>query len=128
MVEIAPFDPRDYDEVVALWSETEGLTLREADSREAIIRYVARNPNLSFVARDGVPAASRRRAIPSRPGVGACPRRTRCRGPQRPRNSEVSPDGTAGECAPRAFWEPQGWSERGDVILMSRANSHAASA
>ena len=52
MIEIAPFDPRDYDEVMALWSETEGLTLREADSREAIIRYVARNPDLSFVARD----------------------------------------------------------------------------
>lgn len=53
MIEIALFDPRDYDEVMALWSETEGLTLRDADSREAITRYLARNPSLSFVARDG---------------------------------------------------------------------------
>jgi GNAT superfamily N-acetyltransferase len=27
MIEIALFDPRDYDEVMALWRETEGLTL-----------------------------------------------------------------------------------------------------
>lgn len=38
MIEIALFDPRDYDEVMTLWSETEGLTLRDADSREAITR------------------------------------------------------------------------------------------
>jgi ribosomal protein S18 acetylase RimI-like enzyme len=52
MVEIRPFHSADYDEVTTLWSHTEGLTLREADSREAIASYLARNPGLSFVARE----------------------------------------------------------------------------
>jgi ribosomal protein S18 acetylase RimI-like enzyme len=49
-VAILPFEPHHYDAVLALWRSTEGLTLREADSREAIVRYLARNPGLSFVA------------------------------------------------------------------------------
>lgn len=53
MVEIATLEPQDYEQVIALWRTTEGLTLREVDSREAILAYLARNPGLSFVARDG---------------------------------------------------------------------------
>ena len=41
----------DYEEALALWQATEGLGLSAADSREAIARYLARNPGLSFVAR-----------------------------------------------------------------------------
>jgi ribosomal protein S18 acetylase RimI-like enzyme len=52
-VEVLPFQPHDYEQVMALWQATEGITLREADAREAILAYVARNPGLSFVARDG---------------------------------------------------------------------------
>jgi ribosomal protein S18 acetylase RimI-like enzyme len=52
MVEMFPFSPSDYDEVMALWQATEGLTLRDADSRDAVTRYLARNPRLSFIARD----------------------------------------------------------------------------
>ena len=40
----------DYDDVLALWSSTSGMCLREADSREAIARYLERNPGFSFVA------------------------------------------------------------------------------
>lgn len=40
----------DYDEVMALWSSCEGVSLRDADSREGIDRYLQRNPGLSFVA------------------------------------------------------------------------------
>ena len=43
----------DYAPVMALWTATSGLRLRAADSRPAIERYLARNPNLSFVARHG---------------------------------------------------------------------------
>jgi N-acetylglutamate synthase len=53
MIEISFFRLTDYDEVMALWSCTDGLTLRDADSRDAIARYLAHNPGLSFVARDG---------------------------------------------------------------------------
>jgi len=45
----------DYDEVFALWQDTEGVGLHpdECDSRRGIGRYLARNPGLCFVARDG---------------------------------------------------------------------------
>lgn len=46
-------DISDYSQVIALWSETEAMLLRDADSRENIGKYLERNPELSFVAVDG---------------------------------------------------------------------------
>lgn len=43
----------DYDAVIALWQSADGVGLSDADSREAIGRYLARNPGLSFTAWDG---------------------------------------------------------------------------
>ncbi|HNT76115.1 MAG TPA: GNAT family N-acetyltransferase [Anaerolineae bacterium] len=43
----------DYDAVLALWQSVEGVGLSDADSREAIGRYLARNPGCSFTAWDG---------------------------------------------------------------------------
>ncbi|SHN83082.1 GNAT family N-acetyltransferase [Desulfitobacterium chlororespirans] len=44
----------DYDAVIELWQNTEGIGLSEADSRENIRRFLARNPYLSSVAeKDG---------------------------------------------------------------------------
>jgi len=43
----------DYDEVYALWRETDEVGLHEVDSREAIARFLARNPSMCSVARDG---------------------------------------------------------------------------
>ncbi len=40
----------DYDDVMALMHATPGVSIRDADSREATERYLARNPDLSFVA------------------------------------------------------------------------------
>lgn len=42
----------DYDEVMTLWRSCQGVSLRDADSREGIDRYLLRNPGLSFVAED----------------------------------------------------------------------------
>lgn len=42
----------DYPAVMALWQQTPGVCVREADSADAIARYLARNPGLSFVACD----------------------------------------------------------------------------
>ena len=39
-----------YDDVLALWSATEGVGLSSADSREQISRYLQRNPGLSLLA------------------------------------------------------------------------------
>ena len=41
----------DYDEVRALWLESEGIDLSGADLRKSIARFLERNPGLSFVAR-----------------------------------------------------------------------------
>ena len=40
----------DYDAVMALMQQTPGVSIRDADSREATQRYLDRNPGLSFVA------------------------------------------------------------------------------
>ncbi|CAM3684403.1 Acetyltransferase YpeA [Vibrio aerogenes CECT 7868] len=43
----------DYPQVMTLWSATESMSLRDADSRENIGAYLSRNPGLSFVACQG---------------------------------------------------------------------------
>ncbi|WP_198039126.1 GNAT family N-acetyltransferase, partial [Vibrio alginolyticus] len=53
MALIREMDISDYSQVIELWSETEAMLLRDADSRENIGKYLERNPNLSFVAVDG---------------------------------------------------------------------------
>jgi len=40
----------DYDGLLALWRESEGVRIRDADSYEGIELYLDRNPSLSFVA------------------------------------------------------------------------------
>ena len=42
--------PDDYPVVIALWQACEGIGLSDADSPEAIARYLEHNPGLSFVA------------------------------------------------------------------------------
>lgn len=39
----------DYGAVIALMQQTPGISLRDADSSEATVRYLERNPGLSFV-------------------------------------------------------------------------------
>jgi ribosomal protein S18 acetylase RimI-like enzyme len=51
--DISPLTMGDYDAVLHLWSATEGIQLRTADSRAAIAAYLERNPESSFVARVG---------------------------------------------------------------------------
>ncbi|MBL8967604.1 MAG: GNAT family N-acetyltransferase [Spirochaetaceae bacterium] len=48
---IEVFSPKDYDAARELWGRTPGMGLSEADSRERIEAFLARNPGLSFVAR-----------------------------------------------------------------------------
>ncbi|MDC5818887.1 GNAT family N-acetyltransferase [Vibrio europaeus] len=50
MVAIREMDIADYEEVMALWGQTEGMSIRYADSKESIASYLKRNPKLSFVA------------------------------------------------------------------------------
>jgi len=50
MVNIREMTIRDFDRVIALMQQTPGVTVREADSKEAVGQYLARNPGFSFVA------------------------------------------------------------------------------
>ena len=47
---VRPMTIVDYDDVIDLLQQTEGVTFRVADSRESTQRYLLRNPGLSFVA------------------------------------------------------------------------------
>lgn len=46
-VQIRPMVISDYDAVFALWTQSSGMTLRDADSRAAIDAYLQRNPLIS---------------------------------------------------------------------------------
>ncbi len=50
MINYREMASQDYPSVMALWSQTEAMRLRDADSAHNIERYLARNPGLSFVA------------------------------------------------------------------------------
>ena len=43
----------DYNQVIRLWSATEGIGLSDADSKANIERFLQRNEGLSFVAKAG---------------------------------------------------------------------------
>ena len=42
----------DYDAIIAMFAATPGVTMRDADNREATAAYLERNPGLSFVAEE----------------------------------------------------------------------------
>jgi putative acetyltransferase len=52
-VEIRAFAIEAYDQVLALWRQCEGVGLSRADSREAILAYLDRNPGMSLIACEG---------------------------------------------------------------------------
>ena len=144
MVEIFPFSPSDYDEVMALWQATEGLTLREADSREAVTSYLARNPRLSFVAKDGgrvvgavLGGTDGRRGYLQHMAVAPTHRRQGLGSSLADRVLEALGALGIAKChlfvrrdqaEAREFWERSGWTVRDDVTLMSHSDSDATNA
>jgi putative acetyltransferase len=138
-VTIKEMTPDDYDEVLALWQASEGIGLSDADSREGISAFLARNPGLSLVAWDGEALAGAvlcghdgRRGYLHHLAVAAA---YRCRG---------IGHALARECLDRlgkrgiqkchlfvfrdnrdalAFWEKTGWSIRTDLTMMSKSTA-----
>jgi ribosomal protein S18 acetylase RimI-like enzyme len=49
---IEPMTIDHYEEVIALWKNFENVGLSSADEREKIKAYLARNPGMSFVAKE----------------------------------------------------------------------------
>jgi ribosomal protein S18 acetylase RimI-like enzyme len=43
----------DYDETIELWKNSPGIALSQADSKQNIAHFIARNPGLGYIARDG---------------------------------------------------------------------------
>lgn len=135
-ISIAPMTPTDYDAVYALWKAMPGIGLSTADNREAISRYLERNPGMSFVARDGsklvgavlcghdgrrgylhhlaVDPDYRRQGIGQRL-VDACLQALKATGINKC-HIFVYGDNVSGQ----AFWEAISWRERPELVLMSR--------
>lgn len=136
-MQIHPMTIADYDEAFALWQATEGIGLSAGDSREAILRYLDRNPGMSFVARgeqgemlgavlcghDGrrgllhhlaVRAGSRKQGI-GRALVARALDALRAEGIDKC-HLFVYKENEPG----RAFWTAEGWSERVTLVLMSK--------
>ncbi|MFQ5812529.1 MAG: GNAT family N-acetyltransferase [Anaerolineae bacterium] len=127
---------RDYDQVLALWQTSEGVGLSDADSEEGAARFLDRNPGLSFVARDDehlvgavlcghdgrrgyihhlAVSNSRRRQGLGRALVERCLSALRRAG--------------IGKCHifvfadnqdTIAFWKSIGWTQRVELVMMSR--------
>lgn len=127
----------DYAGAMRLWEEAEGVGLSSADTPEAIARYLARNPGMSFVAisdggelvgavlcgHDGrrgylhhlaVQAEFRRMGL-ARALVDGCLERLRQAGIDKCHifvyhTNEIG----------IAFWKAMGWDERKTLVIMSK--------
>ena len=127
----------DYADVMRLWQETEGMGLSSADSPEAISRYLARNPGMSFVAvseqgelagavlcgHDGrrgylhhlaVREAFRREGL-AKTLVESCLERLRQAGIEKCHIFVYNTNEVG-----QAFWKAMGWTERTTLIIMSK--------
>lgn len=126
----------DYDAALELWRRAAGVDTGLSDRRDAIARYLERNPDMSFVAYDGdtlVGAVlcghegrrgylhhlavddSRRGEGIGRALVDACLDVLKTQG-VRKCNAFMFADNHEG----RSFWEHVGWRVRDDVFLIQR--------
>ncbi|MHC4124095.1 MAG: GNAT family N-acetyltransferase [Planctomycetota bacterium] len=136
-MEISEMNIEDYEEVISLWQNVEGVGLHDdADSKEAIERYLHRNPGLSFVARyNGKLIGAVLCGHDSRRGHLyhlAVARTHRKKGIGKALVEQViskfkSLDITkchvfvfADNLNGQKFWESLGWSERTDLKIMSK--------
>ena len=136
-MEIRELTEQDYEEAIALWRQTPGVAVSEADSREAVTRYLRRNPKLSFVAREGgelvgtvlcghdgrrgylhhlaVAPSWRRRGI-GRALAECCVRELRALGIRKLHLFVYNTNTAALE-----FWHGLGWSGRPDITMLTRS-------
>ncbi len=138
------FTVAHYDAVLALWERTAGICVREADSREAIARYLARNPGLSFIAEiDGLLVGSALSGHDGRRGYlqhVAVDERFRGRGIARALVSrcldalaregidKVHLEVLANNESGNRYWERRGWTRRHDTHRYSLTLSNRENA
>jgi ribosomal protein S18 acetylase RimI-like enzyme len=126
----------DYDQMLSLWQNTDGIGLGRADSRECIASFLVRNPGSSFVAEedgqiigtvlcghDGRRGFLYHMAVhpaKRRMGIGSaleerCMDSLRSQGIQKC-HIMVKASNTEGA----RFWHGRGWQDRTDIRLMSK--------
>jgi N-acetylglutamate synthase len=129
----------DYDLVLALWQTTEGIGLSSADEQPAIARYLQRNPGMSFVAVDNRQIAGailcghdgRRGYLHHLAVAPSCRYRgigrqlvERCLAALSAAGIDKCHLFVFADNAPAvAFWKRVGWTQRVDLVIMSRASS-----
>jgi len=133
---IEPMAAADFEEVLRLWRNTEGVGLTDSDSPANLAAYLERNPGLSFVAREegriigavlcghdgrrgylhhlAVERECRRRGIGSRL-VDACLERLATLGMLKCNIFLYAHNGEG-----RLFWESRGWVTREDLQILQK--------
>lgn len=135
-MEYRKMDARDYEQCIALWKRTEGMSISNADSREAIESYLERNEGFSYVTvqsediigtllagHDGRRGYLYHLAVkPEYRGQGiakilvqTCLDRLRDAGIERT-HIMVMGSNESGQ----SFWTGLGWTRRGDISICSR--------
>lgn len=144
MITVREFISADYDSVISLWQSADGVTLRDADARAPLTRYLERHRGLSFVAVDGdsivgavlcgtdgrrgylqhlaVAPSHRRRGI-GRDLSERCIAALSARGIDKCHLMVVAANSDA-----MTFWSRLGWQDRSDVRLMSYTRPGAPNA
>ncbi|MEC4766588.1 GNAT family N-acetyltransferase [Halomonas sp. CUBES01] len=135
-----PMTIDDYDATIALWNESEGVRLRDADSRAGIEKYLRRNPGLSFVGEEegqlvgtimaghdgkrgyvqhlSVADSQRRKGIATQL-VSLCLEALKDEGILKSHLMILPENETA-----KQFWASQGWACRSDIQLYSFVNGN----
>ena len=135
-VSIEPMTIDHYDEVIALWKVYETVGLSSADERESIKSYLARNPAMSFVAKENdhivgaalcghdgrrgylhhlaVKESHRKRGIGTKL-TERCLESLRKDGIQKCHLFVLHTNREG-----KAFWEKIGWSPRSDIQVVSK--------
>ena len=144
MAEIGVMQLEDLPAVGALWAVSEGLTLRDTDSPEALRRYLLRNPGLSLVAReqgqiigavlcghDGRRGYLHHLAVAPeyrRAGIGRALAEHCLAGLAEIGLLKCHLFVRVENEAAQRFWSSLGWVEREDILTMSRNQSAAENA
>jgi N-acetylglutamate synthase len=135
-VMIEPMTMDDYDDVIALWKNSENIGLSSADEREKIKVYLARNPGMSFVAKENgalVGAAlcghDGRRGYLHHLAVAASHRKKGIGRKLAEKCIESLKNAGIEKChlfvfqtnkEGKAFWEKIGWTLRADIQVVSK--------
>ncbi len=134
-IQITPLTLAWYPEVMALWKGMPGIGLSSADEPEAIARYLARNPDMSFIALDGDSLVGavlcghdgRRGFIHHMAvrnshrgqGIGKVLANACLAALEREGVNKCHLFVYSGNTEAQVFWERLGWSRRADLLVMS---------